>query len=138
MGDGKPVDRSGAGRVAEVYPGAALKRFGLLPADTPITEWRYKEPARPKDPDAQAGPRRDNRIYMLDRIGQELPGLELDAAFREQCEVDDDPFDALVCALVARAVDLGLCDPIPLANRWQATREGWIHLPHEGSLAQLA
>jgi hypothetical protein len=45
--------------------------------------------------------------------------------------------DALVSSLVARAIEQGLTDPIPRGMRWQAIREGWIHLPAADSLERL-
>jgi len=54
------------------------------------------------------------------------------------CVDDDDDFDAFVSALVARAAQLGLTDPVARGMRWQAFREGWIQLPTTGSIFRLA
>ena len=53
------------------------------------------------------------------------------------CVADDDDFDALVSALVARAVEVGATDPIPSGHHWLAMREGWIHLPASGNITAL-
>ncbi len=50
-------------------------------------------------------------------------------AYVERCVDDDDDFDAFISALVARAVELNLTDPISRGDAWLAMREGWIHLP---------
>jgi hypothetical protein len=49
----------------------------------------------------------------------------------------DDCLDALVCALVARAVDRRKTIPPPHELAEEATVEGWIHLPDTGSLSAL-
>jgi hypothetical protein len=54
------------------------------------------------------------------------------------CRRNDDAFDALIAALVARASDCKLTEPIPEEHRKIARREGWIAVPIEGSLSQLA
>ena len=36
------LDRTGRGRVAEVYPMAALRRWGVIEAGTAPTDWAYK------------------------------------------------------------------------------------------------
>ena len=56
----------------------------------------------------------------------------------ELCLASDDAFDALVAALVARAVAAGLVEPIPGEERAAARKEGWIAVPREGSLERLA
>jgi hypothetical protein len=117
--DGERVDRTGAGRFVEVYPAAALIRWGEAGSG-------YKG--------ADKAPLR----ALVASIGEALPALELDPAQRELCARVDDAFDALVAALVGRAALLGLTDPPPAELREQAAEEGWIHLPCPGSLPRLA
>jgi hypothetical protein len=50
----------------------------------------------------------------------------------------DHALDALICALVARAAATDRTRRPPPELRDVAAREGWIHLPDEGSLAELA
>ena len=50
---------------------------------------------------------------------------------------DDNAFDALVAALVARAAAIGETIKIPKKHLEVARREGWIALPTEGSLDRL-
>lgn len=114
-GRGINCARDGSGRVAEVYPAAALKSWGL-----PFRG--YKGPAG-----------QGVREVMVARLAEHAPWLELGGA-RELCVRSDDALDALVCALVARAVAQGAsARPV---DRVQARREGWIHLP-TGPLARL-
>ena len=50
----------------------------------------------------------------------------------------DDAFDSLIAALVARASALSLVESIDEGDRSFALREGWIALPLDGSLHELA
>lgn len=110
-------DRSGTGRLVEVYPAGALRQWGL-----PYR--RYKT-----DPSTlEASVRR-----VSSDVGIRFRTPEL----REACTVVDHAFDALVSALVARAAQLGRVEPIPEPLRAAAAVEGWITLP-TGSLADLA
>jgi hypothetical protein len=116
---GGPVDRTGMGRFVEVYPAAALRVWQL----------RHR---------AYKGP--ENRSVLIDLIEtlrQRCPWLDADAATWEGVTRTDHAFDALVCALVARAQQRGLCHPIPAGLREAATREGWIAVPQAGSLEAL-
>lgn len=129
-GEGERFDRSGRGPVAEVYPMAALRRWGVISAGTPSAEWAYKgtDPSRIK-----------RREQHLETLKKALRGaVQVSDSYFERCVRDDDDFDAFVCALVARALALGLTDPVPRGQAWLALREGWIHLPAPGSAAQLA
>lgn len=112
------IDRSGLGRFVEVYPAAALVRWGLAGAG-------YKG----KD-EAALG-------RLLAELCERLPALELSPEDRKLCATDDDAFDALVAALVGRAALLGLTSPPPSERLAQAQEEGWIHLPTRGSLPHL-
>lgn len=114
------MPRDGSGPVVEVYPAAALRRWGLAHRG-------YK---------GQEG--RAARGRIVERLMSALPGL-VDATSRgELLLADDNCLDALVAALVARAAACGLCEPIPAEHLGDAATEGWIHLPLEESLAQLA
>jgi Protein of unknown function (DUF429) len=116
---GQPVDRGGGGRVVEVYPAAALKRWGL-------PHRGYKK-----------GKGAAVRSAALDRLLAMLPWLAMDEVALERCRGDDDAFDALVCALVARAAALGLTTgPDPGDQAERAVAEGWIHLP-DGEVSEL-
>jgi hypothetical protein len=52
-------------------------------------------------------------------------------------EREDDYLDALLCALVGRAVELGLTHPPDAEQLRLALVEGWIHVP-SSPLAALA
>jgi predicted nuclease with RNAse H fold len=121
--EGWDIDRSGIGRVLEVYPAAAMRQWGLDPR-------KYKG-----DDPPNVARRRELIEQLLAKVGTRL---QVPARFVELCEADDDQFDALICALTSRAVELGRCDPIPEDLRWRAQREGWIHLPDREFLRDLA
>ena len=114
------VALDGSGVVVEVYPAAALRRWGFT--------WRgYKR----KEADA--------RRLLVERVFKETaPWLSVAPSETELCLASDDAFDALVAALAARAVAASLVEPIPADERTAARKEGWIAVPREGSLERLA
>jgi hypothetical protein len=117
---GEPLDRVG-GHVLEVYPAGAFAAWGYEDAR------RYKERG--------AG---ELRRRLAERLADDA-GLELGEATIAACAASDHALDALVCALVTRAVALGLTRPVPPAeDAARIAREGWIHLPLPGSLRRLA
>ena len=73
---------------------------------------------------------------VADMLAQ-CPWLEIDSISRKILAEDDDVFDALICALVARAATLDLTVRPEHENVEIARREGWIHLPVEGVLGWL-
>ncbi len=115
------VDRAGGGRLVEVYPAAALRRWGL-------SSTGYK--------------RREGRASLAALLGElqrrTRGWLDLGAAARRLCGASDDALDALVAALVARAAALGLCEAPPLELAEVVAREGWIALPATDALDRLA
>jgi hypothetical protein len=115
-----PVDRSGAGRLVETYPAAALRRWGFA-----ATGYKRRE--------GRAG-----LTELLRELRRRTRGwLDLDTAARRLCGASDDALDSLVAALVARAAALGLCESPPPHLAAAATREGWIALPAADALARL-
>jgi len=108
------VPRDGSGPLAEVYPAAALRLWGIRP---------------PRSYKSAVAESREVREYIVGSIeaGLQLP---LPGPVRGQCVDSHDHLDALICALVARAVLVG-------DTRWPdspdehraARQEGWIHLP---------
>jgi predicted nuclease with RNAse H fold len=112
-------DRSGEGRVVEVYPAAALKCWGLSPR-------QYKR-----------ADGRPNLSRLLQQLREAAPWLKAEDEIWGQVEGDDNQFDALICALVARAVARNQCRQIPVQHRATASVEGWIHIPLQGSLQRL-
>ncbi|MCH0565918.1 MULTISPECIES: DUF429 domain-containing protein [unclassified Streptomyces] len=109
-----PVPRDGSGPVAEVYPAAALRCWGIRPRAS------YKRAG------AEAGPVRADIVRSV----EEGLGVALAEPVRAQCVDNHDRLDALLCALVARAVQIGgTRGPRTAAERAAAEREGWIHLP---------
>jgi len=115
---GVPVDRSGVtGRVAEVYPAAALRAWGLA-----STQYKGRVNA-PACASLVA--------ELVSRCGPLQAGA---AAALHGC--DDDGLDAFVCALIARAVVVGHTTRPPPEHMGVARREGWIHVPTIG-LAEL-
>lgn len=105
--NGRPVDRTGAGKVVEVYPAASLRRWHLEPR----------------------GYKRATGVDKLGALVTEIrrrtgPWLDL-GEFEDLCRRLDDAADALVAALTVRAV---LTTP-DASQRATARREGWIALP---------
>jgi hypothetical protein len=123
---GSPVDRSGlTGPVCEVYPDVAVTHFGLRPEGR--RRMSYKSAAG-----------QEARRDLLDTLLRRAPWLALSAAQQADCIAFDDFFDALIAALVARSVQLGVSEPPAPEQAAQAAVEGWIHLPRPGGLADLA
>ncbi len=104
---GRPIDRTGAGRIAEVYPAGARRLWGLH------------------------GERSTAALVHA------APWLEFEPGARQRFDEDTDAYDALIAALVARAVAQGLTNRPSHPDLEVARTEGWLHLPHAGSLAGL-
>lgn len=104
-----PVRRSGMSScVAEVYPAAALLRWGL--------------PARgyKNDPILRAA--------LIERLLEQAPWLDL-GPWAPVCERSADALDAVLAALVAGAVQRGRTIGPEPEDEALADEEGWIHLP---------
>lgn len=123
------VVRDGSGRVCEAYPDAALRCW--LPDD-----WIGPKPDSYKGDKPTAVARRERLLDgLLAALGTRF---SITAEQRAACIDADDALDALVCALLARAVQRGRTRrPQPGEESELARREGWIHLPEPGSLEQL-
>jgi hypothetical protein len=117
---GMPVDRAGHGRIVEVYPAAALRRWGL-----PASGYKKKKG-------------RVGRCELVEQLQRKSGWLQLPAEIAACCEDDDNGLDALIAALVTRAAACGLCEAIPAESLAVEAREGWIALPKSGSLQRLA
>jgi predicted nuclease with RNAse H fold len=114
-----PQPRDGSGRLAEVYPAASLKLWGLLARG-------YK---------GRGTTETERLALILDALTSAAPWLDL-AGSANQLAASDDLFDALIASLTARAVALGRT-LLPDDGHAQAARtEGWIHLP-AGGLSEL-
>lgn len=118
---GKTVDRTGRGRLVEVYPAGALAIWGF----------RSKGYKKAKG--------KENRLDLLDNLlARTAPWLKLSELVHEACRKSDDVLDALVASLVARASARGFCEAIPDTEEGLAATEGWVALPLAGALDQLA
>ena len=113
------VRLDGSGVVVEVYPAAALRRWGL-----DSRGYKHQE-------------NRDRRRELLRRLRELTPWLAVAAEHRDLCVESDDAFDSLVAALVARARAVGLVEEVPFEYQHDAAREGWIAVPLVGSLTRL-
>jgi predicted nuclease with RNAse H fold len=107
---GHPVDRSGAGPVAEVYPAASLRGWGL----------RHRGYKQPGPPDALAA--------AADELLAAVPWLDC-GPYEETIRRSHDAFDAVVAALTARAASRGQTCPPGEDDLAAATTEGWIAVP---------
>jgi predicted nuclease with RNAse H fold len=115
------LDRTGRGKVVEVYPAAALRCWGF-------NSQGYK---------GKAG--RVAREQSIESFAHRTRRwLGLTPKIREMCVESDHIFDALISALVARAAHLGQVHPMGEEHVEVARVEGWIALPLEDSLEQLA
>lgn len=115
----RDMRRDGAGDIAEVYPAASLRMWGM-------PHRGYKGAARTRD-----------RELMVEHILQRMPRLQVSDGKRRVLVDSDDALDAFICALTARAVVLGGTDwPQDRFSEERAMSEGWIHVPTVG-LEQL-
>ena len=113
--DGVEIDRSGTGLVAEVYPGASLRLWGL-------TTTGYRSSA-------------DIRRELLSAVKAHAPWfvpVEYEDLMISSC----DAFDAVVAAFAARAVAKGQYLPPREDQLALAKVEGWVTLP-QGTLNSL-
>ena len=109
---GDSVDRAGSGKVIEAYPAPALVSWGLS-----ATGYKSKVGAA-------------RLPVLLDRLEDQLMGIEMTPQERRAASSDHNCFDALVASLVARAAALGLTHlPESGEQAERAAREGWIHVP---------
>ena len=115
-----PTARDGSGVVVEVYPAAALRRWGL-----PSRQYKRKENS-------------EARGELVARLLAETRWLSIESSGVDLCIASDDALDALVAALVARAAATELVEAIPSDDLTSALREGWIAVPTQGSLNRLA
>lgn len=107
-----PQARDGSGRLAEVYPAASLKVWGLLAR-------RYK---------GRSAPEAERLGFILNQLVTAAPWLDL-AGHEDRLAESDDLFDAVIASLTARAVSLGRTLHAPAAYAAAARTEGWIHVP---------
>lgn len=122
---GETVDRTGEeGRVCEVYPDPAIRAFDLWPEGYPARQ-SYK------------GDASSLRAAILHNLEARAPWLALDVEQRAACTDSDDCLDALMCALIARAVEVGQTAGPPPELVQEAVAEGWIRLPTPGALDRL-
>jgi Protein of unknown function (DUF429) len=122
----EPADRSGAGRVLEVYPAAALRHWGIALVDE-------DDPGSYEGKDPAASSRRQRLLARLTETTS--PWLKLPDTARDACVTNDDCLDALISALVARAAERILVEPVTDLDA--ARQEGWIHIPKPDSLHAL-
>jgi predicted RNase H-like nuclease len=107
---GHPAAVDGSDGIIEVYPAAALARWGLS-----AREYKRDEPLH-----------HARRIAIVDALLDALPGL---SGYTDTLVASSDALDALVCALVGRAHAIGLVDQIPPELETLAGTEGWIWVP---------
>nr|WP_246158787.1 DUF429 domain-containing protein [Micromonospora palomenae] len=114
---GQDVDRCGGGRIVEVYPAAALCRWGL-------TYCGYKG--------------RGQQVQHADLVTAlrgAAPWLEL-GAFEALCRRSHDTLDSVIAALNARAAAIGVATQPDDEQRMIARIGGWIAL-RTGALSGL-
>ncbi|UAK36868.1 DUF429 domain-containing protein [Gordonia bronchialis] len=107
------VDDRVDGWAVEAYPAAALTIWGLRPRG-------YKRVEN-----------RPVRAIMVTELDSAAPWLELGDHAQAMID-DDDIFDAVITALIARAAALGRTRRPTPADLPIALREGWIHVPVGG------
>lgn len=111
------TDRSGDGRVFEVYPALALRLWGLPRVP-------YKGKARVE----ACG-------QLWAALRARMPWLTFASESHERTvRTVDHALDAVVAAVIARLAKIGAVEEIPAEHREAARVEGWIVVPAPGSL----
>ena len=108
--DGHDLRRDGRGFVVESYPSGALKQWGL-----PHRSYKGSGGAAA-------------RAALIDSVSAAFPALEWGSA-EETCRESDHAFDAVICALIARAAALGAVNQPDEGQARLAATEGWIVVP---------
>ena len=106
--DGIEIDRTGAGKVVEIYPGASLRLWGF---DT--SGYRASAAAR---------------ATLLEKILEAAPWFE-PGQFAELMIESCDAFDAVIANFATRSAQLGLSTRPAKEDSKKAEIEGWISLP---------
>jgi predicted nuclease with RNAse H fold len=106
--DGVEIDRTGAGKVVEIYPSASLRLWGF---DT--SGYRASAAAR---------------AALLEQICEASPWFE-PHDFAELMVESCDAFDAVIANFAARSSSLGLSTTAPESVIKNAQIEGWLSLP---------
>lgn len=107
---GVDVSRDGNGAVAEVYPAAALHRWGLP----------YRGYKGPKNAAV--------RSAIVGAIPRLFPTLEWNG-FDSIAGANDNVLDAVIAALIAHQIVQGHCEGPPPEHTAAARAEGWIWVP---------
>ncbi len=115
---GTTPDRSGLGRVVEVYPAAALVQWGISKQSGVVDPGTYKG----KTPAARA-----KRTKIIKAIATDAPWLEMHETVSVVYIDSDNCLDAMICALIGRACELD--QVLPVTDIHSARVEGWIRLP---------
>ncbi len=117
---GAPAPRDGTGRLAEVYPAAALRVW-----DVPAKGYKASG--------SRAGAAREVRSGIVAELSRRCGDwLDLEQVSAEAV-ASDHVLDALLCALVGVAVHTGsTLAPRTDDERRAALGEGWIHVPVVG------
>lgn len=114
---GIPIDRSGEGKVVEIYPAASMRIWGFQTSG-------YRAS-------------RDIRAQLLKSVLAEAPWLDLQSNTELMIE-SCDAFDSVIAALATRSAALGQYQAPEAALLEQAKIEGWVALPNAslGGLVQ--
>ncbi|MFC0113043.1 DUF429 domain-containing protein [Kibdelosporangium aridum] len=105
--EGQDVDRTGAGRIVEVYPAAGLVYWGM---------------------DHRLYKGKDNQANLA-KLVDGLPDWLNLGEHKTLCQTTDHAFDAVIAALIARAAALGRATTPSPDELEVAAREGWIAVP---------
>ncbi len=112
---GIPIDRSGYGKIVEIYPVASLRTWGFE-----TSGYRVEQSIR---------------ADLLGRLEERAPWLNL-GQYKDLLVSSADAFDSLVASLATRAVAKGEAT-LPSSDQMDiAKSEGWIALP-TGTLNSL-
>lgn len=115
----QPLD--GSGKLAEVYPAASLRCWGLASR-------KYK---------GAGAAETATRGVIVEELVAVAPWLDI-GEHRASMIASDDQLDAVIASLTARAVAVGRTLSPDADHQRRAAVEGWIHIPANGLAGLLA